>query len=925
MDIGATRRGAGLTGKGLKSSGLKTTLSADLAGKILGHYHIVKKIGAGGMGEVYRAHDTELKRDVAVKVLPASLATDAERLARFRREAEVLACLNHPHIAQIYGLADSRKTPALVMELVEGETLAERMTRGPLPVDEALAICRQIAAGLAAAHDRGVIHRDLKPANIKIAPGGEVKILDFGLAKAIDSEPAPPIGTGAPTLTSPAMTHAGQILGTAAYMSPEQARGENVDRRADIWAFGVVLFELLSGKPCFSGQSVSDYVAAVLRDEPDWQALPSQVPPRVIGLLRRCLKKDPLKRLRDIGDALLDIEDAQTEPLAAPHSPAASPSAPWRRWAPWGLSAIFALAAVTAIFMTRTKSPAQREDVIRASLALPVPLDLGERDALAISRDGRRLAFVGGVGHGTQIFIQDLAGFDARPLPGTEGGNAPFFSPDGEWLGFFTSNELKKISLRGGEPLVLRATPPVNRGASWGDDDRIIFAETMNGGLVRISAAGGTPEVLTELDVGAGELAHLWPEVLPGAKTVIFTIKMGESFDTARIAAQSLDTGKRQILIENGTFGRYASCGDLLFMRGDTLFAAPFDAKRGRIGSDPVPVIEGVRLDPRNGCGQFAVAEPGTLVYVKGDARGIKRRLVSVDRSGSVRPLLDEPGAFSEPRLSPDGRQFVIIIETSHQDLWLVDLARRNLARLTFALTEEFSPHWTPDGRRFIFGLGKAGGNPEISVIASDGSGSPQAILAGVKFARFPNSVSPDGRFLAYTEALTDVDSDIWVLALEGKGSPTPVVKTPFNEFGAEFSPDGRFLAYVSNESGRPEVYVRPFPGPGLKRQVSVGGGTSPAWSKAGSEIFYRNGEDMMAAAVTLKPEFSSAAPRALFRGDYEEPARPDWPRNYEVMLDGEFIMIKPDPEARPVQARAVFHWFEELKRQLSSFPAGQR
>jgi serine/threonine-protein kinase len=910
----------------LSNYGRKETLPADLAGRTLGHYRIIKKIGAGGMGEVYRAHDTELKRDVALKVLPASLAADAERLARFRREAEVLASLNHAHIAQIYGLADAKKVPALVMELVEGETLAERMARGPIPVDEGLAICRQIAAGLAAAHDRGVIHRDLKPANIKIAAGGEVKILDFGLAKAIENEPAAPAGTGAPTLTSPAMTYAGQILGTAAYMAPEQARGEIVDRRADIWAFGVILFEVLSGKPCFSGRSVSDYVAAVLRDEPDWQALPPQVPPRISGLLHRCLRKDPLKRLRDIGDALLDIEDAQTEPLAPPPFPAAHPSAAWRRWAPWGRSAILALAAVAAILMIRTNSPAPREDVTRASLALPVPLDLGEGDALAISRDGRRLAFVGVGASGTQIFVQDLSAFDARPLPGTEGGNAPFFSPDGEWLGFFTSNQLKKISLRGGEPLVLCATPPVNRGASWGDDDRIIFAATMNGGLVRIGAAGGSPEVLTELDAKAGELAHLWPEVLPGAKTVIFTIKTGESFDTARIAAQSLETGSRQILIENGTFGRHASGGHLLFMRGDTLFAAPFDAKKVRISSDPVPVIEGVRLDPRHGCGQFAVAEPGTLIYVKGDARGIKRRLVFVDRTGTERPLLDEPGAFSEPRLSPDGRRFVIIIEASHQDLWLADIARRNLARLTFAPTEEFSPHWTPDGRKLIFGLGKAGGDPEIFAMAADGSGSPQPILAGGKFARFPSSVSPDGRFLAYVEALTDVDADIWVLPLEGDESPTPLVKTPFNEFGPEFSPDGRFLAYVSNESGRLDVYVRPFPGPGLKRQVSVGGGTSPAWSRAGNEIYYRSGAALMVAAVEMRPEFSSAAPRTLFRGDYEEPARPDWPRNYEVMPDGpEFIMIKPDPEARPAQARAVFHWFEELKRQVAASSTGQK
>ena len=909
----------------LTNSGLKTTLPADLTGRTLGHYRILEKIGAGGMGEVYRAHDLELKRDVALKVVPSAVAADAERLARFRREAELLASLNHPHIAQIYGLADSKELPALVMELVEGETLAEKLARGPFPIDEGLEMARQIAAGLQSAHDRGVIHRDLKPANIKVAPGGVVKILDFGLAKAIESEPAQPKGPGAPTLTSPAMTYAGQILGTAAYMSPEQARGENVDRRADIWAFGIVLFEMLSGKPCFSGQTVSDYIAAVLRDEPDWRALPPQVPSRIISLLHRCLKKDPLKRLRDIGDALLDIEDALAEPPDALSAPVARPSGFWLRWAPWGVSALLALATVTAILMKWTNSPALREDVARLSLALPVPLELGERDALAFSPDGRRFAFVGVEGSGTQIFIQDLSVFEARPLPGTEGGNTPFFSPDGEWLGFFTSSQLKKVSLRGGEPLVLCSSSPVSRGASWGDDDRIVFAPAMAGGLMRIPSAGGIPEAVTKLDQKAGELAHLWPEILPGAKTVVFTIRKGESFDTASVAAQSLETGSRQILVENGTFARYAPSGHLLYMRGSTLFAAPFDAQRVGIGSNPEPVIEGVRLDPRYGCGHFAAAASGTLIYVPGHAQGSKRRLVAVDRFGAERPLLDEPRAFLEPKLSPDGRQSVVTIEGSHQDLWLVDLPRRTLSRLTFDLTEEFSPRWTPDGRRLFFGSHELGGEPEIYVMTTDGDGSREPILAGGKVARFPSSIAPDGRTLAYIEAVTDNNADIYMLPLDGDRKSIPFVKTPFNEFGPEFSPDGRYLAYVSNESGRFEVYVRPFPGPGLRRQVSAGGGTGPVWSKAGGELFYRSGDAVKSAAVTFRPEFSSAVPRTLFRGDYEEPARPDWPRNYDVTPDGkQFLMIKPDPDGRPTQTRIVFHWFEELKRQTKS-PAGKK
>jgi hypothetical protein len=470
-------------------------LSPDLTGRTVGHYSLLEKIGAGGMGEVYRAHDTELKRDVALKVLPSSMAADVERLARFQREAELLASLNHPHIAHIYGLAVSPNIRALVMELVEGETLADRLTRGPIPLDEALAIARQIASGLESAHDRNIIHRDLKPANIKIAPGGVVKILDFGLAKAIESGPGPltNAGPGRPTITSPAMTFAGQILGTAAYMSPEQARGEEVDRRADIWAFGVVLFEMLSGKPCFSGQTISDYIAAVLRDEPDWSALPPQIPSRIIGLLRRCFKKDPRKRLRDIGDALMDIEDVVAEPMASASVPTGRARGFWARWAPWGICAIMAAAAATSIFVSRTKTSAPGGGVVRVTMALPMPLDLGDRDALALSRDGRHLAFVGGTLGKSQIFVQDLAGFESRPLPGTTGGHTPFFSPDGEWLGFFTSSQLMKISLRRGAPMGICPATPVTRGASWGEDDRIIFAESSNGRLLRVSAVGGTP------------------------------------------------------------------------------------------------------------------------------------------------------------------------------------------------------------------------------------------------------------------------------------------------------------------------------------------------------------------------------------------------------------------------------------------------
>ena len=874
-----------------------------MIGETLAHYRVEEKLGAGGMGEVYRAADTKLHRDVAIKVLPPEFSGDPERIARFEREAQVLASLNHPNIAAIYGLEESGDLHYLVLEYVPGETLA-----GPLPAGEALRIAHQITDALEAAHEKGIMHRDLKPANIKVTPEGKVKVLDFGLAKAFAGDPARQDPSQSPTMSA-SPTRVGVIMGTAAYMSPEQASARPLDRRTDIWSFGCVLYELLSGRQAFGCQTLSDTLSAVLSREPDWTRLPASAPPGVERLLRRCLQKDPSRRLRDIGDAWSETEQ---EPVAGPRG------APrWRTALPWALAAM--LAAVTIWSLTRAPAPAPRPV---ATLVMPLAQSLvtsGGGGPLAFSPDGRRLVYIGGSGESHQLFLRELNRLEATPLTGTDGAGHPFFSPDGQWIGFFAQGRLKKISVSGGAALPICDVSD-DRGASWGSDGTIVFSPGFNSGLSKVPAAGGSPQVVTKPDFASGEISHRWPHVLPGGKAVLFTIKTAgiTSFDDARIAVQRLDSGERRILVEGGTDGRYVPGGHLVYIREGKLLAARFDLARLQVTGPPVAVLDGVMPADTGGIAYFTFSQDGSLAYATGSG-ALGDSLAWVDRQGASRPLPAPPREYLDLRFSPDGRRLVLAITAPNDDIWTYDLERDSLTRLTFANGNSRFPIWTPDGKRVTYGSEQPGRALNLFWKPADGSGAEER-LAESEFRQYPTSWSPDGRVLAFSQRHPKTGGDVWLLSMEDKRAARPLLNSPYNESEARFSPDGRWLAYVSDETGRSEVYVRPFPAGGGKSQVSTDGGAEPVWAPNGRELFYRNGDRVMAVAVAAQPSFSAARPAELFvRKGFSAP--PGWESAaYDVAPDGRsFLMIKPSEYRGPRQLSVVLNWFGELKQRASA------
>jgi serine/threonine-protein kinase len=837
-----------------------------LIGRTLAHYHITAALGAGGMGEVYRATDTKLGRDVAIKVLPAEVARDAERLARFRREAQLLASLNHPNVAAIYGLEETDDRSFLVLELVEGEDLAERLKRGKVSVDEAIAIAKQIAEALEEAHEKGIVHRDLKPANVKVTPDGKVKVLDFGLAKAYsaDSGSSPSANLSqSPTLQHTG-TQAGLILGTAAYMSPEQARGKAVDKRADIWAFGVVLFEMLTGRRLFDGETVSDTLAAVLTREIDWTALPRQTPAGVRRLLRRCLDRDPRNRLRDIGEARVAFGPAES---AAVPAEAVDGKARARGISPWvavlgGVLAILT-GGVVGRMVPRTEKT-QAQPLARFALDTGRPLlssSWHQFGGLAVSRDGQRLAYVASDGTVERLYQRRMDSLEIRALPETAGASNPFFSPDGTWIGFFADRMLKKVSVEGGAPVAL-APAHDNRGGCWSERDEIVFAADAGSGLLRIPAAGGSPRPLTELDVPRGELSHRWPSLVADANAVLFTIKTKglQTFDDAPIAAVSLASGERKNVLDGGTGASYSSPGHLVYARAGALLAAPFDAARLTITGPPFTAFEGVSHSRGTGSAHYALSRTGTLVSLPGSVDVDNRMLVRSDLQGRMETLTRETRPFIMVRTSPDGRRLALWIGTADDEVWTYEIERGILARLAQGAT---NPVWSPDGEWIVFS--GARGDDDLGRVRADGSGEPEPLLRR-KLNQAPSSISPDGKILAFTEDTPETGSDVWTLSLDTREAHL-VLATRFNESAATFSPDGRLLAYVSDETGHNEVYVQPFPGPGPRRQVSVGGGTSPVWGRQQGVIFYQNRTAMMTASVRTGASLQSSPPRKIFDG----------------------------------------------------------
>jgi serine/threonine-protein kinase len=875
-------------------------------GARLGPYEVLEFLGAGGMGAVYKALDRKLGREVAVKLLLDDVKLDSERLARFRREARLLAQVNHPNIATVYGFEEADGTALLVMELVEGETLADRIARGRLPWEVVLPLAVRVADALEAAHERGIIHRDLKPGNLKLTPEGAVKVLDFGLAKPA-SEGASAASLS-PTLSRPA-TEEGVILGTVSYMSPEQARGLTVDRRTDIWAYGCVVFEALAGKPAFAGDTVTDILASVVGSEPDWSALPEGLPRSVIALLRSTLRKEPRMRLRDIGDARLLLEslgDEADEELPRGAAP------PKRVFFGAILLALMAGAA-TGFLVGRGGSKADR--VAQARFEIGVPNDqrlfsLGH--LLAISPDGRHLVYVtiGGIYHRT------IDGRETTLVPGTERSGEPFFSPDSKWLGFWKAGELRKVALAGGAPITLcRAQRPL--GVSWGEDGRIVFGQGL-AGIFEVSSDGGEARPLARPEPAQGEVAFHGPELLPGGEELLFTLlPAGRNWDRARIVVERLDTKERKTLVEEATDARYLRTGHLVFARGKILMATAFDRGALETRGPPVPLMEGVSRAYlfSSGASQFDFADDGTLVYVE-DVDWHDHAPVWVDRTGVEAVLPAPPRRYQHARLSPDETRAVVDTMDT-QDLWLYELQRGTMSRLTVEQTF-LHPVWTPDGSRVVFDSTQG---HALYWTSADGGASPELLLSDADAILTPVSVSPDGRYLAFERTVDYVSFDIGVLPLEGDRIPRSLIATSFKESGPMFSPDGRFLAYVSNETGEDEVYVQPFPGPGAKYLVSKGGGREPVWSRDGRQIFYRAGRAMMALGVETRNGFAAGTPRKLFEGSYNfEPlsAHPV----YDVSRDGRFLMVKSlSPPQYPNKLGVVLGWFEDVKARVPARP----
>jgi serine/threonine-protein kinase len=866
------------------------------------------------MGEVYKARDTKLHRDVAVKVLPHVFAADADRLARFEREAQVLAVLSHPNIAQVYGLEDSGGVRALVMELVDGRTLAEIVSAdgGPgLPLADAWQIAGQIADALAAAHERGIVHRDLKPANVIVKSDGTVKVLDFGLAKPFESASIDAMNS--PTLAD--ATEAGLILGTAAYMSPEQARGRPVDERCDIWAFGVVLYEMLTGQSCFGKEMISDTVAAVLTSDPDW----TRVPAPARRLLTLCLEKDPKRRLRAIGDARFMIGDDRVEAIPAPT----------RTWIPWAAAGV--LAAALGVSLALPSPQRDTRPLIRFQLDLGGELPDHTFGVLAFSPDGTRIVVpVRGSDGLAVLSTRRIDQSDSTLLQGTEGADQPFFSADGQWIAFFAGDKLKKVPVQGGTSVAIAAVRNP-RGGSWGEDGVIVAALANTSGLSLVPGDGGAPQPLTTLQ--DGELTHRWPQVLPGNAAVLFTAHSGtiNSYENASIVVLSRVDGARKTVWRGGYHGRFIPTdgkrGHLVFVHRGILHAVRFDADRLEVEGTPVPLVQDLASDPESAAGRFDFSRSGMFAFRTGV--GVQAWTVArFGGDGKIAPLLSKPAMYYSPRFSPDGRRLAVAIDAGKgMDIVVHDFERDTTSPVTFSAETNADPVWTSDGAHFVF-RSLVGNSWHLWWIRADGAGGPQSLLAnaGEVGDLSAHAMSPDNRRLIYTRMDPVTAGDLWIMPVDPSdpdrpkaGQPEPFLRTPANETRPAFSPDGRWVAYNSNESGTIEVYVRASassPGAGGKWQISSGGGGTPVWSRTAPELYFPRARQIMVSEYVVRgSSFEASKPRVWSKQRLHQTAF----TNFDLAPDGKQFAIVPDSSASPTRVRVtmLLNFFDELRRQL--------
>jgi serine/threonine protein kinase/Tol biopolymer transport system component len=888
-------------------------------GTKLGPYVVQDTLGRGGMGIVYRATDVRLGRDVAIKVLSENFTSDPERLARFEREARVLASLNHPRIANIYDVERTGSEPFLVLEYVPGDTLAESMARHRLDVEDSLQIMLQVAEALEAAHEAGVIHRDLKPANIKITPDGRVKVLDFGLAKSLRGEISTPQKSDSLSPTMTAVTNAGMLLGTAAYMSPEQARGLPLDKRTDIWSFGMVLFECLTGHRFCQGESIPDILSSVLNKAPDWDSLPAETPAAIRKLLQRCIERDRTRRLRDMGEARILIGDCLTKPAETSELTVSSRKAASRRVIVWLSAGALGLMLLGAAWISWRAARPARPSVMQFTVDLGSIPELTRPQAanVIVSSDGSRLVYRGRGPDGIVLYTRPFDEQEAVALAGTEGAENPFFSPNGEWIGFFAGGKLKKIPTKGGTASVL-CDAPSTRGGSWGDDGNIIAALSNGAGLSRIPSEGGPVHQLTHLR--SGEVTHRWPQVLPGTEAVLFTANtaIGGGFDDATIEFQSLRNGERKTLVRGGHYGRYSASGHLLFVRRRVMYAAPLDLRRMQLTTSPVPVLEEVRSSPVLGSAQMDVSRTGTLVYV--NSLPEHGRIAALALTGRISYLSNAAAYFNTVRSSPDGKRLVVdLVENGNLDVWVYEPGRNTINRLTSTHGTDAWPVWTPDGKYLIFGSARHGGVENLYCMRADGAGEPFRLLESANL-QVPESVSLDGTQLIYQEKTAQTGADVWTVRIADLASGRPKVGRPERLLGteaderdAEISPDGRWLAYRSTESGNLHVYVRRFP-VGGKWRISTDPAGPPRWSRNRRELFYGTAAGMLITDYsTTEDTFIPGKTRlqTAYKGLNN--------LSYDIVPGLDSIVLLERQGSSQQSAVLILNFFEKIRRRLET------